>query len=154
ILVLTLATTVFVLWREKLFAEQALSDLSEEQKRTKMEKDLANEEHGRAEREKKIAQAVLHFLRYKLLGQANIEQQAFNLFDSGRPSAEAKRNPTIRELLDRAAAELTPELIDVNFREEPYVQAQLLDTIGETYWGLGEYPQAIAHSKRSLALLE
>ena len=52
----------------------------------------------RADQEKQIAQAVRDFLQKKLLVQADVRQQG------GGPGAQAKYNPTIRELLNRAAA--------------------------------------------------
>ena len=110
------------------------------------------QEKNKAEDEKQIAQSVQDFLQNKLLGQANARTQADALLQAGGLSAEAKENPTIRELLDRAAKELVPERIDANFPNQPLVQAKILRTVGNTYFGVGEYQQAIGFLQRSTAL--
>ena len=63
-------------------------------------------------------------------------------------------NPTIRELLDRAAAELTPERIDVSIPNQPLVQAKILQTVGDTYKGVGEFERAVSFLRRSTDLLQ
>jgi serine/threonine protein kinase/Flp pilus assembly protein TadD len=93
---------------------------------------------NKAEQEKAIAQAVRDFLRVKLLAQANPREQT-----------GPKLNPTIRELLDRAAKELTPDQIEGQFPGQPLVQAEILRTVGDTYGGIGDYGPAISHLKRA-----
>jgi serine/threonine protein kinase/tetratricopeptide (TPR) repeat protein len=105
-------------------------------------------ERSRAEQQKQIAQAVRDFLRYKLLGQAALRDQADTLLRAGRDTAEAKENPTVRELLDRAARELTPEKIEAQFPNQPQVQAEILHTIGMSYWAIAEYRSATTHLRR------
>jgi tetratricopeptide (TPR) repeat protein len=102
--------------------------------------------------EKMIAQSVRDFLQNKLLGQADSRTQADALRQAGGLSEEARENPTIRELLDRAAKELAPEKIDANFPNQPLVQAEILQTVGNTYDGVGEYERAIGFLQRSAAL--
>ncbi len=109
-------------------------------------------EKKKTEEEKQIAQAVKNFLQLKLLGQADVRTQANTLLNAGGLAAEAKENPTIRELLDRAAKELTPEMIDANFPKQPLVQAEILLTVGETYHGVGEFERAIGFLQRSTAM--
>jgi eukaryotic-like serine/threonine-protein kinase len=109
-------------------------------------------EKKRAEEERRIAQAVRDFLQKKLLGQASVRQQADSLLRSGGSSAAAKLNPTIRELLDRAAAELAPETIEANFPKQPLLQAELLSTVGDTYCGVGERLRSIGFLERAVAL--
>jgi len=109
-------------------------------------------EKKKADEEIQIANSVREFLQTKLLGQADPRVQADTLRRTGRPSAEAKENPTIRELLDRAAKELAPERIDASFPNQRPLQAQILKTVGSTYWGVGDYKQAIGFLKRSAAL--
>ena len=70
------------------------------------------------------------FLQNKLLGQADTRAQADALLEAGGSSADAKLNPTIRELLDRAALELAPDKIEANFPKQPLLQAELLKTVG------------------------
>ncbi|MGA2500706.1 MAG: tetratricopeptide repeat protein, partial [Tepidisphaeraceae bacterium] len=113
---------------------------------------LVGAEKKKAEEEKQIAQSVRDFLQNKLLGQADAWAQANALLRTGGLSAEAKENPTIRELLDRAARELVPERIDANFPNQPLIQAEILNTVGETYRGVGEYERAIGFLQRSTAL--
>jgi tetratricopeptide (TPR) repeat protein len=106
---------------------------------------------NRVEQEKAIAQAVRDFLRNKLLAQADPRAQADALLRSGGKSGP-KPNPTIRELLDRAALELSPDKIEGQFPGQPLVQAEILKTIGEAYGGIGEHESAIAHLERAWEL--
>ncbi|HEV2945737.1 MAG TPA: tetratricopeptide repeat protein [Gemmataceae bacterium] len=125
----------------------------EEKKRTVVERNRAEEEKRTALQEKQIAQAVRDFLKM-LLGQADIHKQADSLIEAGKSSSEAKRNLTVRELLDLAAAELTSEQIETTFPDQPLVQADILETVGNTYRGIGDYGQALTHLKRSRELRE
>jgi tetratricopeptide (TPR) repeat protein len=116
------------------------------------EKKKAEDEKKRAEDEKQIAQAVQYFLQYRLLGQASFFMQADSLLEAGRPAAEANTNLTIRELLDRAATELAPEKIDASIPNQPQVQAAILQIVGQTYAGVGEYQRAIDFLQRAVAI--
>ncbi len=99
------------------------SEAEQQQRRAEAGEKLAGErliqvedEKKKAEEEKQIAQAVRDFLENKLLGQADTRVQADAI--CWRPAgrrADAKLNPTIRELLDRAALELAPDKIEANF---------------------------------------
>ncbi|MEO2088192.1 MAG: protein kinase, partial [Gemmataceae bacterium] len=109
-------------------------------------------EKKRADEEKQIARAVKDFLQNKLLAQADARTQADALRNAGDPSARAKLNPTIRELLDRAAKELTPDKIEANFPQQALVQAELLETVGNAYRGIGEMTTAIDFLTRSVDL--
>ncbi|MBX7105984.1 MAG: tetratricopeptide repeat protein, partial [Gemmataceae bacterium] len=102
------------------------------------EKRKVEAEKQRADEEKQIAQAVNDFLQNKLLAQASTTVQADALMRAGRSSEEAKLNPTIRELLDRAAKELAADKIEANFPKQPLVQAQILRTVAGAYRGIGE----------------
>ena len=109
-------------------------------------------EKKKTEEEKKVAVAVKDFLQNKLLGQADVRTQADALLKAGALAAEAKTNPTIGELLDRAAVELSEAKIEANFPGQPLLQAELLFTVGNTYRGVGAYERAIGFLQRSLAL--
>ncbi len=109
-------------------------------------------EKKQTEEEKKVAVAVRDFLQNKLLGQADVRAQADALLKAGALAVEAKTNPTIGELLDRAAVELSEAKIEANFPGQPLLQAELLLTVGNTYRGIGAYDRAIGFSQRSLAL--
>ena len=93
---------------------------------------------GQANEEKQIAQAVRDFLQNKLLGQADRTSRRTPAAGGGAVVGR-RANPTIRELLDRAAAELSPEKIEENFPGQPLLQAEILNTVGDTYRGVGEY---------------
>ena len=131
--------------RAKELAETKRQEAEQQQKR-------AQEETKRADRERQVAQAVTDFLQNKLLAQADTTAQADALLRAGGTSAEAKLNPTIRELLDRAAKELAPDRIEAHFPNRPLVQGQILATVGNSYRGIGEVATAIDFFKRSEAL--
>lgn len=112
----------------------------------------AKEKQGEAERQTQIADAVREFLQKKLLGQADIRFQADAMLAAGKPAAQAKRNPTILELLDRAAEELTEQKIEQNFPGQPLVQAEILRTVGNVYLAIGENDKATQFLRRSAEL--
>jgi serine/threonine protein kinase len=103
---------------------------------------------NRAEQQRAIAEAVRNFLRNKLLAQADPRAQADALRKAGRKTGQ-KPNPTIRDLLDRAAIELAQDKIEAQFPGQPLVQAEILKTVGAAYDGIGEYDLAIAHLERA-----
>jgi serine/threonine protein kinase/tetratricopeptide (TPR) repeat protein len=156
--------------RDKEEARQAEADRAEgerwakqqaldEKQRAEAGEKLAGErllqveaEKKRVEEEKRVAQAVRYFLQTKLLGQADARAQADALLQRGGLVAEANRNVTVRELLDRAAVALTPEKVEANFPNQPLLQAEILATVGDTYRGVGEYSQAVAFLQRAAAL--
>jgi serine/threonine protein kinase len=143
----------------KLDAQARQAEAEKQQTRAEAGEKLAGErlvqveaEKKKADEEKQIAQAVRNFLQYKLLAQTDTQMQADALLRAGESSSEAKLNPTIRELLDRAAQELAPDKIEASFPKQPLIQAELLQTMGDTYRGIGEYQPAIDFLKRSAAL--
>jgi serine/threonine protein kinase len=147
VVVLLLAGTAGGLWyaeREGSRAEQesALRREAEEGKQA------AETNERDALREKQIAQAVRNFLQHDLLLQADAAQQA-NARRQAGGGFEVMENPTIKELLDRAAAELTPGKIEAKFLNQPEVQASILKTIGDAYRGTGAYVSAVEFLKRS-----
>ncbi|CAN5189702.1 hypothetical protein BH10PLA2_BH10PLA2_20520 [soil metagenome] len=99
----------------------------------------ANEKKALAE--KQVAEAVQAFLQRDLLRQADAVEQA-NANRKLEGQFEAKDNPTIKDLLDRAAAALTPIKIEARFPGQRQVQASILLTVGETYRGIGEFGKA------------
>jgi serine/threonine protein kinase/tetratricopeptide (TPR) repeat protein len=136
---------------ERLAADR-LREVQAEQKRALKQTKRAEANEKKAEHEKRIAQAVRDFLQTNLLGQADATAQADALLRQGGFAAEANRNLTIRELLDRAAAELSPEKIEANFPKQPLLQAEILQTMGTTYRGVGEPGLSVAFLQRSAAL--
>jgi eukaryotic-like serine/threonine-protein kinase len=89
-----------------------------------------------AERQSAIAQAVNDFLQKDLLRQANVYNQT-------KPDPDI----TVRTALDRAA-----QNIEGKFKNEPDVEIAIRMTIGDTYMGLGLYPEARAQEERALEL--
>jgi eukaryotic-like serine/threonine-protein kinase len=142
-------------------AEARREEAETQQRRAEAGEKLASErlvqveaEKKKTEEEKKIAVAVKDFLQNKLLGQADVRTQADALLKAGALAAEAKTNPTIGELLDRAAVELSEAKIEANFPDQPQLQAELLFTVGNTYGGVGAYERAIGFLQRSVALFK
>jgi tetratricopeptide (TPR) repeat protein len=132
-------------WRraeENFTAAEAQRQLAEANERR------ADDERKRAEEEARIAYAVQRFLQFDVLRQAD----PLMLAESSRLAwggVELRPNPTVKELLDRAAAGLTKDKIDSAFPGQPRVQAEILSTIGRTYLGVGEYDKAVAHLARA-----
>ncbi len=109
----------------------------------------------KAERETReqaaISQAVRDFLQHDLLQQANPVIQADSARQAGA-GADTAANPPIKDLLDRAARGLTAQAIQAKFPGQPRVQAEILETVGETYTAVGEYAKAIQHLERAASL--
>jgi len=138
----------------KLEAEQqqALSENSAEAERqAKLE---AESQKRTAEEERAIAVSVKTFLQTRLLGQADVTNQANALLQAGGLAANVQENPTIRELLDRASEELSEAKIEANFPNQPLLQAEILQTVGITYTGVGEAEKAIRFLERSVDLFK
>lgn len=112
---------------------------------------LAEANEKKAVAEKQIAEAVQNFFLRDLLRQADAEEQADTLLALGS-RAEVKENPTMKDLLDRAAAELTPAKLDARFPGQQEVQAAILLTVGDTYRGVGEYQKASDFLRRASEL--
>ncbi|HQR06863.1 MAG TPA: serine/threonine-protein kinase [Gemmatales bacterium] len=143
----------------KLDAVVKQTEAETQQRRAESSEKLAGErlnqveaEKKKAEEEKRIAVAVKDFLQLKLLGQADVTEQANSLINAGGMAEEAKKDPTIRELLNRAAVELAPQKIETNFPNQPLLQAEILLTVGNTFRGIGAYDRSISFLQRSVAL--
>jgi tetratricopeptide (TPR) repeat protein len=94
----------------------------------------------RANRAEQQARAVNAFLENDVLAQASANQQA---------SAVTKPDPslTVRTALDRAATR-----IQGKFAVQPLVEASIRQTIGNSYYDLGVYPDAERQLERALEL--
>ncbi len=112
---------------------------------------IATREQKRAEEEKRSAEAVRSFLQNDLLQQASLLVQANTLSPQGG-DFDIKPNPTIHELLDRAAAQLTREKIEAKFPNLPFVQAEVLHAVANAYDGIGEFAKAMALIDRAVPL--
>jgi len=122
--------------RNREAAQRRLAD--EQRALAEKRKELAEANEKRAVAEKQIAEAVRSFLLHDLLRQADATEQANSLRQLGG-GFETKENPTVKELLERAAAELTPERIDARFPGQREVQASILRTVGDAFRGIGDY---------------
>jgi serine/threonine protein kinase/uncharacterized protein HemY len=118
-----LAVSNHRVWQEQLRTQSALSQ---------------------AEREMAIAQAVRDMLFLQAASRAQAEA-----LRRGGGAAALKLDPTLSELLDRAAHELTPDKIDGQFPGQPLVKAEILKTVGEAYDTIGKYDSAIPHLERA-----
>jgi len=87
-----------------------------------------------AERQAHISQAVNEFLNKDLLAS----------FD---PHSAKGRVITVIEILDTAA-----ERLEGKFKDAPFIEASIRDTLGATYMSLGKYTAAKPHLERALEL--
>src|SRR5262249_27237619 len=96
---------------------------------------LAEANEKTASAEKLTPAAVRSFLLTDLLMQADpfVQADAVQRLGGG---FESKQNPTIKELLDRAATGLTPDKVDQRFPGRPAVQASILRTVGDAFRGV------------------
>ena len=92
----------------------------------------------KANREREIADGEVESLG----GVVNFINDS--LLALGDPAVEADREIRLRTVLDQAAHRL-----DQGGAMKPRVEASIRSTIGQTYYGLGEYPRAVAHLRRA-----
>jgi serine/threonine protein kinase/predicted Rdx family selenoprotein len=127
---------------------QALLREAEQRQLADQRKELAETNERTAIAKQQIAKAVLNFLERDLLRQADASEQA----DASRRlggAFEATENPTIRELLERAALELTPESIEARFPGQQEVQASILHTVAGAFRAIGDYDRALEFAVRA-----
>jgi hypothetical protein len=115
------------------------------------QRERAAKAEEQARQEAAVSRAVRDFLQTDLLRQADIAAQveAQRLTGGG---FQTQVNPSIHELLDRAAAGLAPDKIEARFPGQPRVQAEILDTVGRTYLGIVRGPEAVSHLTRAANL--
>ena len=126
---------------------------SERQARTREseQRQRAEDNAKKAVEENQIAVALQSFLLRDLLAQADPDDQAATVRLAGGAFG-TKENPTIKELMDRAATELAPDKLDAKFPNQKKVQAQILGTVGRVYTGIGEYEKAVEFLARASVL--
>jgi tetratricopeptide (TPR) repeat protein len=153
-LVLGVAGTTWGLFE----ARRQEDDARKQQKRAEKGEELAEKRLGeveaekrRVEEERRVAISVRDFLQLKLLRHADVFYR-WNPLQSGAPEEQPTLNPTVRELLDRAADELSPARIETSFPKQPRLQAELLQTVGLTYLGIGDGKRSIDFLRRSFDL--
>ncbi|MBV9037636.1 MAG: tetratricopeptide repeat protein, partial [Acidobacteriaceae bacterium] len=130
---LVLVAGIIVSTWEAMRARRAEAEAIQQRNRA-----LAQEK--RADSEAATAKAIDDFLQKDLLAQANSREQA-------HPGIKADPNLTVRTALDRAA-----QRVQAKFDKEPLLEASIRETIGNTYVGLGLYPEAQRQLERSLEL--
>ena len=100
-------------------------------------RDDAAEQLRQAKRSEARAKAVLKFFQDKVLSAARPKGQEGGL----------SRDATVREALDRAEPEIA-----MAFAGEPLVEASIRNTLGVSYWYLGDHEKALEQHKRAIAL--
>jgi len=93
-----------------------------------------------ARRSDQTAQAVADFLQNDVLAQASAANQSPH-------GADRDPDLKVRTALDRSAARIAG-----TFDKYPEVEASIRDTIGQTYQGVGLFPEARKHYERALEL--
>jgi tetratricopeptide (TPR) repeat protein len=127
----------------------------EREARTLADAAAENERKARkqADEEKAVAVTVRDFLQTRFIRPANpfegsrVRQLLYKdkrQIRVGEPEAPI-RDLTVRELLEQAATDFAPETIASKFPDQPAVQAEILETIAETYEGLNEYEKSVRY---------
>jgi serine/threonine-protein kinase len=93
------------------------------------------------------------YLSRAYLNQARLAEQVKSLvlrmFETVNPEQAQGRELSAKQLLD-----LSWPLIESETRNQPQVQVELLNTLGETYRQLGDYEQALARLSRAQELIK
>ncbi len=100
-------------------------------------RDNAAEQLRQAKRSEARISAVLKFFQGKVLSAARPKGQEGGL----------SRDATVREALDRAEPEITTA-----FAGEPLVEASIRNTLGVSYWYLGDQEKSLKQQERAVAL--
>ncbi len=121
-------------------AEQDRNRAQDSEARALRDRNVAVAQKKRADTEAATSAAVNDFLQNDLLAQASNGTQA-------SPDSKPDPNLTVRMALDRAAAR-----VEEKFAKQPLVEASIRETLGETYFDLGVYPEAERHLQRAFDL--
>ncbi len=100
-------------------------------------RDDAAEQLRQAKRSEARASAVVKFFQNKVLSAARPKGQEGGL----------SRDATVREALDRAEPEIAAA-----FAGEPLVEASIRNTLGVSYWYLGDQEKGLEQQKHAIAL--
>ena len=106
-----------------------------------------------AEEERKLAMEVKEFMQGMLL-RDDPAKQADNLLGFGDGRIVYPKSPTMLELLDRAADEISSQKIEQRFPEKPLVQADVLTTIGTQFIEQRQFEKGVEHLRRALHLYD
>ena len=113
------------------------------------QKVIADKQRLEAEEQTAISETVLNFFQTNLLRQANIYEQANDGFGSF-----VKKELTVAEALAKSAVEFSPENIETKFRNQPKIQASVLETMADTFSSIDKHKIAIKLSSASLSIRE
>ena len=141
----------------KLDANAKQAEAERQKSRAEAGEKLANErlaqvkaEQKKAEEANQVAQKVRDFFQHKVLGPENLRKDLpEGQLLPGGVFAETAENPTLRELLVRAAKELAVDKIEASFPNQPVLQSEFLWSVGATYLQVGEVPLAIGFLERA-----
>jgi serine/threonine protein kinase/tetratricopeptide (TPR) repeat protein len=100
-------------------------------------RDVAGARLRQAQRSEARAKSVLKFFQDKVLSAARPKGQEGGL----------RRDATVREALDRAEPEIATA-----FAGEPLVEASIRNTLGVSYWYLGDHDKSLRQQELALAI--
>ncbi|MEE2713997.1 MAG: serine/threonine-protein kinase [Planctomycetota bacterium] len=110
-----------------------LAEVRVERDRVDFARRRAEDEQARTAKALKRASAVNAFLNEDVLGQVSPE--------------DGNKDVLVREILDKAA-----QNIEGKFDDYPEIEADIRNTIGSTYWDLGQFDLAQPHLERAFEL--
>jgi eukaryotic-like serine/threonine-protein kinase len=120
-------------------AKEQRDEAEEARKATAQERDRAVKAEKETKQSEENTKAVLDFFQDKVLS-------------AGRPAGQ--EGGLGREVKLIEAVNQARDKIGDSFKEQPVVEASIRNTLGLTYWYLGDYPQAIRQHERAVALRE
>jgi eukaryotic-like serine/threonine-protein kinase len=123
--------------REKIKAETALAETTKARRETEAALAQKGAALAQSEESRQRAEAVLAFLKDGILAAARPES-----LDGG-----LGKDVTVRQAIDAAEPKIAGA-----FRDQPAVEADVRDTLGTTYWYLGEVSLAIRQCELALEL--
>ncbi|MEM7586980.1 MAG: serine/threonine-protein kinase [Acidobacteriota bacterium] len=99
-----------------------------------------------------VAGIVATAWQYRVADRARVTAEEvsnllISLFESSWPDRSLGETITARELLDQGAHRISREL-----RDQPETRAELMDSIGQAYFKLGLYPEALPRLEEALEL--
>jgi serine/threonine protein kinase len=103
----------------------------------------------RAVKAEKIAREAEESARNEAETSRQVSDFLVNIFKVSNPGEARGKNITARELLDSGKKKIENEL-----KNQPLVQARLMETMGTTYSGLGLYDEALPLLENSLKIRE
>jgi len=138
-------------------AKQEALDSAEAERKARLDaqqqRDRAEGAEKHAREEANASKAVRDFLTDDLLRQADPLHQAEQERLMGTNRATLP-DPKVAEVLDRAAANLSPAQMEKKFPKMPLVQAGVLKAVGDAYAGLLDCEKARTYLERAVQLYE